>query len=212
MGRQLDRVFCPYHRSQVQSQLNAMPTITLNLEPLTTLTHERFYELCMANKDVAMERSPEGELIILSPIGGIDDIKEAELIAKLGNWNRRTGLGVVFGSSTVFKLPGGSDRSPDAAWVSQERWDALTAEEQEQFPPLCPDFVIELRSKSDCLRPLQAKMQEYLGSGLRLGWLINPQDQTVEIYQAGKEVEVRSLPALLSSETVLLGLELDLAP
>ncbi len=187
-----------------------MTAITLNLEPLIDLTHEQFYELCMANKDVAMERSPAGELIIMPPVGGGSGRKEADYIIDLGIWNRQTGLGVVFSSSTVFKLPRGGDRSPDAAWVSQARWDALTPEEQEKFPPLCPDFVIELRSKSDRLRPLQAKMQEYLASGLKLGWLINPQDQWVEIYRRGKNVEVIETPTILLGEDVLLGFELEI--
>jgi Uma2 family endonuclease len=186
-----------------------MTAITLNLEPLTTLTHEQFYELCMANKDVAMERSPQGELIIMSPVGGESGISEADYITDLSIWNRQTKLGVVFSSSTVFKLPGGGDRSPDAAWISLERWQALTLEEQEKFPPLCPDFVIELRSKSDRLRPLQAKMQEYLSSGLRLGWLVNPQDGTVEIYRTNKEIEILPLPASLSGEETLPGFTLE---
>ncbi len=186
-----------------------MTAITLTLEPLIELTHEQFYELCMANKDVAMERSPEGELIIMSPVGGGSGRKEADYITDLSLWNRQAGLGVVFSSSTVFKLPGGGDRSPDAAWVSQARWDALTLEEQEKFPPLCPEFVIELRSRSDRLRPLQAKMQEYLESGLQLGWLINPQDQNVEIYRSGKDVEVLQTPTTLFGEDVLPGFELE---
>jgi Uma2 family endonuclease len=185
-----------------------MTAITLNLEPLTQLTHEQFYELCMANKDVAMERSPAGELIIMPPVGGGSGYREARLISKLFNWHEQTGLGIVFSSSTVFKLTGGGDRSPDAAWVSQERWDTLTPEEQEQFPPLCPDFVIELRSKSDRLSPLQAKMQEYLDSGLQLGWLINHQDQSVEIYRAGEDVEVVQMPTTLLGEHVLPGFTL----
>ena len=188
-----------------------MTAICLNLEPLAEeLTHEQFYELCMANKDVAMERSPEGELIIMPPIGGNSGRKEAKYIFKLAAWNEQTGLGEVFSSSTVFKLPGGGDRSPDAAWVKQERWNALSLEEQDRFPPICPDFVIELRSRSDRLKPLQAKMQEYQDSGLRLGWLINPQDQMVEIYRAGQEVEVQSFPVTLSGEDVLPGFTLQI--
>jgi len=187
-----------------------MTAITLTLEPLIELTHEQFYTLCMANKDVAMERSPEGELIIMPPVGGGSGRKEADYIIDLGIWNRQAGLGVVFSSSTVFKLPGGGDRSPDAAWVSQARWDALTPEEQEKFPPLCPDFVLELRSKSDRLRPLQAKMQEYLESGLKLGWLINPQDQSVEIYRSGNDVEVLQTPTILLGEDVLPGFGLEI--
>ncbi len=188
-----------------------MTAITLNLEPFTSkLTHDQFYDLCMANKDVAMERSPEGELIIMPPVGGESGAKEADYIIDLGNWNRRFELGKVFSSSTVFNLPDGGDRSPDAAWVSLERWNALTSEQRKRFPPLCPDFVIELRSATDRLRPLQAKMQEYLNSGLRLGWLINPQDQTVEIYRAGKDVEIIQLPATLSGEEVLPEFSLEI--
>ena len=188
-----------------------MTAICLNLEPFTQeLTHEQFYELCMANKDVAMERSPQGELIIMSPVGGESGEKEADYIIDLGLWNRQTRLGKVFSSSTVFKLPGGGDRSPDAAWVKLERWNRLTREQQKKFPPLCPDFVIELRSESDQLKPLQAKMLEYLDSGLRLGWLIDPKNQMVEIYRAGKEVEVLAFPVTLSGEDVLPGFTLEI--
>jgi Uma2 family endonuclease len=185
-----------------------MTAITLNLEPITHLTHEQFYELCMANKDVPMERSPKGELIIMTPLGGLSGKKEADYITDLNIWNRQTGLGEVFSSSTVFSLPGGGDRSPDAAWIKLERWESLTPEQQEKFPPICPDFVIELRSRTDRLKPLQNKMQEYLNSGLRLGWLINPQDRQVEIYRLGQEVEVLTSPVMLSGEDVLPGFEL----
>lgn len=186
-----------------------MTAIILNVEPLAKeLSHEQFYELCMVNKDLAMERSPEGELIIMPPVGGESGRNEARYIVKLGVWNEKTGLGEVFSSSTVFKLPKGGDRSPDAAWVAQERWDALTPDEQTKFPPLCPDFVIELRSESDRLKPLQGKMQEYLESGLRLGWLIDPQGQKVEIYRPDQAVEVLVLPVTLSGEDVLPGFTL----
>lgn len=189
-----------------------MTAITLNLEPLTQqLTHEQFYKLCMANKDIAMERSPAGELVIMPPVGGESGRKEAKYIIKLGIWNEQTGMGEVFSSSTVFKLPGGGDRSPDAAWILRERWDRLSPEQQEKFPPICPDFVIELWSQSDRLKPLQTKMQEYLDSGLRLGWLINPHDQIVEIYRAGQAVEQVSFPTTLSGEDVLPGFTLEVS-
>ncbi len=188
-----------------------MSAIILNLEPLTQkLTHKQFYELCMANRDLAMERSAEGALVIMSPVGGESGSREAWLIAKLFNWNVETALGVVFSSATIFNLPGGGDRAPDAAWVSQVRWQSLTPEQQEGFPPLCPDFVIELRSKSDRLQPLQDKMREYQGSGLALGWLINPQDRTVEIYRAGQVMERVSWPVTLSGEEVLPGFVLEI--
>lgn len=186
-------------------------TVHLSLKPLVQkLTHEQFRELCMANKDLAMERSVTGELIIMSPVGGESGAQEADYITDLNIWNRQTQLGKVFSSSTVFRLPKGGDRSPDAAWIQLERWQNLTLEQRKKFPPLCPDFVIELRSESDRLKPLQEKMQEYLASGLRLGWLINPQEQTVEIYRPNQAVEIIKFPATLSGETILPGFTLDI--
>lgn len=183
----------------------------LNLEPIVNLTREKFYQLCLANPDVSMERSPKGELITMSPIGGEGGRREAYLIAKVGMWNEQTQLGVVFSSQTIFSLPGGGDRAPDVAWVEKQRWENLTQEAREGFPPLCPDFAIELRSRSDRLQPLREKMQEYLASGLRLGWLINPNDGQVEIYRSRTEqVEARSMPTILSGEDILPGFELSL--
>lgn len=183
----------------------------LNLEPLIrSLTREQFVHLCHSNPDLQLERSAKGELVIVSPVGGISGNQEADLITRVGVWNMATQLGYVFSSSTIFSLPNGGDRSPDVAWVAKLRWQALTPEEQRSFPPVCPDFVMELRSRSDRLPPLQAKMQEYLASGLRLGWLINPQDQQVEIYRPDQDVDVIQLPATLLGETVLPGFELSL--
>jgi Uma2 family endonuclease len=186
-----------------------MTTVTLNLDTVE-LTDEQFYRLCHMNRDWQFERTPKKEIIIKSPVGGVSGNLEANLIANFGLWNRQTQLGRVFSSSTIFRLPNNGDRSPDAAWVSLERWSALTAEQQEKFPPICPDFVIELRSRTDPLRPLQEKMQEYLNSGLRLGWLINPQDEKVEIYRLNCEVEIRQFPVSLSGEDVLPGFVLNL--
>ena len=146
----------------------------------------------------------------MPPVGGRSGNREADLITDLNLWNRQTQLGKVFSSSTIFRLPNGGDRSPDAAWVRLERWEALTEAEQEGFPPLTPDFVIELRSRTDPLQPLRAKMQEYLNSGLRLGWLINPQDRQVEIYRPNQNVEIVQLPVSLLGEDVLPGFVLDL--
>jgi Uma2 family endonuclease len=175
----------------------------LNLEPIAKLTPAQFYQLCLANPDVPMERSPNGNLIIMTPIGGESGSQEAALIMKVGVWNEQTKLGVVFSSQTVFSLPGGGDRAPDVAWVQLERWQRLSQKEQEGFPPICPDFLIELRSRSDRLKPLQEKMQEYLDCGLRLGWLINRQEGQVEIYRVGGQaVEVVMLP-VDASELIL---------
>jgi Uma2 family endonuclease len=187
-----------------------MEAITLNLKTVE-LSDEQFYRLCRANEQWKLERTPEGELIIMSPVGGVSGYREADFITDLNIWNRQNQAGKVFSSSTIFRLPNGGDRSPDAAWVSLERWNSLSLEEQEIFPPICPDFIIELRSRTDQLEPLQMKMQEYLNSGLRLGWLINPQDQQVEVYRPQKEVEFVSLPAILSGEDELMGFELSLS-
>jgi Uma2 family endonuclease len=151
-----------------------MNTVVLNLDAVVHLTNEQFYQLCISNRELNLERNAKGELIIMPPVGGESGNQEAGLITDLEIWNRQTGLGKVFSSSTIFLLPNGANRSPDAAWVMLERWQGLTQAEREKFPPLCPDFVIELRSRTDSLKPLQDKMREYIDNGLRLGWLINP--------------------------------------
>jgi Uma2 family endonuclease len=184
-------------------------TIILNLKNVG-LSDEQFYQLCLDNQNWQLERTVKGELVIMSPVGGVSGNREADLITDLNLWNRQTQLGRVFSSSTIFRLPEGGDRSPDAAWVAIERWESLTPEEQEKFPPICPDFVIELRSRTDSLSQLQEKMQEYLNSGLRLGWLINPQAQQVEIYRPNQTVEIVQLPVSLSGEDTLPGFVLNL--
>lgn len=186
-----------------------MSPLTLNLDTVH-LTDEQFYQLCQDNRELKFERTASGELIIMSPVGGESGNRESELIADLVVWNRQTGLGFTFSSSTVFKLPNGGDRSPDAAWIQRQRWQALTSEQRRKFPPITPDFVIELRSATDEIEVLREKMQEYLNAGVRLGWLINPQQQQVEVYRLGQEVEVRNLPTELSGEDVLPGLSLSL--
>jgi Uma2 family endonuclease len=183
--------------------------IILNLKNVG-LSDEQFYQLCLVNQNWQLERTVKGELVIMSPVGGVSGNREADLITDLNLWNRQTQLGRVFSSSTIFRLPEGGDRSPDAAWVAIERWESLTPEEQEKFPPICPDFVIELRSRTDSLSQLQEKMQEYLNSGLRLGWLINPQAQQVEIYRPNQTVEIVQLPVSLSGEDTLPGFVLNL--
>ena len=187
-----------------------MTTVVLNLDTVN-LTDEQFYRLCLVNPEHPLERSAKGELLIMPPVGGVSGNRESDLNGLVWMWNRETQLGKVFSSSTIFRLPQGGDRSPDVAWVALERWSALTLEQQEQFPPICPDFVIELRSHTDALEPLQEKMQEYLNSGLRLGWLINPQAAAqVEIYRQHQLVEIVSFPVQLSGEDVLPGFVLEL--
>ncbi|MBW4550531.1 MAG: Uma2 family endonuclease [Aphanocapsa sp. GSE-SYN-MK-11-07L] len=186
-----------------------MTALTLNLEPITDLTDEQFKDLCQANPDLQLELTAAGELIVMPPTGWESGRRNANLTTDLNLWNRQAKLGIVFDSSTGFKLPNGAIRSPDAAWVKQDRLDALNSD-PDGFLPLAPDFVIELRSASDRLKPLQAKMQEYIENGVRLGWLLNPKDQTVAIYRPDQTVEVLQFPARLSGEEILVGFELDL--
>ncbi len=184
---------------------------TVKLAPAFSLTTEQFYHLCRQNPDLKFERSTNGELIIMPPTGGETGRKNAELIGEFIFWNRKTKLGIVFDSSTCFRLPLGSDRSPDVSWIKKERWEKLTDEEKSKFPPLCPDFVLELLSKSDNLSTTQAKMQEYMDNGAKLGWLINPQLQQVEIYRPQQPVEILQSPTTISGEDILVNFELNLA-
>jgi Uma2 family endonuclease len=183
--------------------------VILNIKNLG-LSDEQFFQLCQTNEDWKIEQTAKDELIILPPSNLITGNRESEFNADVAIWNRKTKLGKVFSSSTIFTLPNGGKRSPDVAWIANERWDALSIEEQEKFPKICPDFVIELRSRTDSLTQLQDKMQEYLNSGLRLGWLIDPQNQQVEIYRQNQPVEILSLPTTLSGEDVLPGFILQL--
>lgn len=186
-----------------------MSPLTLNLDTVN-LSDEQFYHLCQNNSDLSFERTAQGELLIMPLVGGDSGKREADLIADLGIWNRQTNLSYTFSSSTIFKLPNGGDRSPDAAWIRRERYLALTPEQRRKFPPIAPDFVIELRSATDSLEQLRAKMSEYIDAGVQLAWLINPQEQQVEIYRPQREVEVRSLPTELSGESILPGFSLHL--
>jgi Uma2 family endonuclease len=187
-----------------------MNTYTLNLDAAIDLTDDRFYQLCRNNPDLKFERNAHGELIIMPPTGGETGRRNTNLIIDVGNWNRKTQLGQVFDSSTCFKLPNGADRSPDVSWIRQDRWDALTPEQKEKFPPICPDFVIELMSPSDTLKTVQTKMQEYIDNGLQLGWLLNRKDRQVEIYRPEQPVENLRSPISLSGEAMLPGFILNL--
>jgi Uma2 family endonuclease len=183
--------------------------IEVNLDSFP-ITDEQFYDLCQDNRDLRFERNAKGDLVIMPPTGGETGNRNIEIAYQVQSWSRSNKSGIAFDSSTGFKLPNGADRSPDAAWIPLEKWQNLTEKERQRFVPLCPDFVIELRSKTDSLKSLQDKMKEYIENGTRLGWLINPQDKQVEIYRQGKEVEILDYPQTLSGEDVLLGFVLDL--
>nr|WP_318727353.1 Uma2 family endonuclease [Roseofilum sp. Guam] len=175
------------------------------------VTPEQFTMLAAANRELRLERTATGELIVNPPTGGNTGHRNLSITGQLSVWYEANDtLGRAFDSSTGFQLPNGANRSPDAAWVRQDRWDALTPEQQDAFIPLCPDFVVELRSKTDSLKELRAKMQEYLENGAQLGWLIDPKNQQVEIYRPGQAVEVLENPMILSGEAVLPGFTLTL--
>jgi Uma2 family endonuclease len=182
--------------------------ITLTIPRLSA---EGFYELCQANRDLRLELTATGEVIVMPPTHSWTGKQNFGLIAQVGAWINQTGLGLGFESSTGFTLPNGAVRSPDVSWVSTERWEALTEiQQKEEFSPISPDFVIELRSSSDSLKKLREKMQEYLDNGVRLGWLIDTTKKQVEIYRLGQDVEVLESPTTLSGEDILPGFILDL--
>jgi Uma2 family endonuclease len=174
------------------------------------LSDEQFFQLCQDNRDLRLERSAKGDLIIMPPTGGETGNSNAGITAQLWLWNNLHKLGVVFDSSGGFKLPNGADRSPDAAWIPLEKWQALTPQQKERFLPLSPDFVIELMSPSDNLETARKKMQEYLDNGTRLGWLINRKTREVEIYRQGQAVEILTNPESLSGESILPEFSLNL--
>ncbi|MEO0375275.1 MAG: Uma2 family endonuclease [Cyanobacteria bacterium P01_A01_bin.17] len=188
-----------------------MTAIAFKLEPLVELTDDAFYQLCGANPEVKFERSAQGELVVMPPTGGFSGNRNSKLTARLEMWADADGTGLAFDSSTMFKLPNGAYRSPDAAWIRLDRWKTLTIQEQESFPPICPDFVVELRSASDSLRPLQDKMQEYLENGIQLGWLLDPKNRMVEIYRSDQEKQIVQAPSQLTGESVLRGFTLSIA-
>jgi Uma2 family endonuclease len=174
------------------------------------LTDNQFYQLCQDNRDLRFEKNAYGDIVIMPPTGGETSNKNARIIQQLLNWTDRDATGIAFDSSGGFKLPNGANRSPDASWIPLEKWQNLTREEKEKFIPLCPDFIIELRSKNDSLKSLQEKMREYIENGTKLGWLINPQDQKIEIYREDKTVEILEHPLTLSGENILPNFVLNL--
>lgn len=178
------------------------------------VTPEQFEQLAYAEQLARMELTKDGELIVMSPTGGEAGRKNRRLTQQIGNWTDRDGTGEAFDSSTVFILPNGARRSPDVSWIKLDKWNVLTLKEKQGFPPIVPDFIIELVSPSDLknqrYKDLQAKMQEYINNGVQLGWLIEPEAKTVEIYRIGNPVEILKNPQTLSGENILPGFILNL--
>lgn len=184
--------------------------LVVHTSPVVEMTDQQFFQFCQLNRDLRIERSAEGDLIIMPPAGGSSSHGNAELTYLFQAWARWEGTGQIFDSSGGFKLPNGATRSPDVSWVCDERLDQLDEEEWEKFLPVCPDFVLELRSPSDPLRMVKQKMEEYMKNGARLGWLLDAQRRQVHIYRPGEPPEVLSDPPRLSGEPVLRGFALDL--
>ncbi|NER35414.1 MAG: Uma2 family endonuclease [Oscillatoria sp. SIO1A7] len=196
----------------VQASAQSKPLwLQLPQELTLRVTPEQFAMLAAANRELRLERTATGEFIVTPPTGSETGNRNLKLSYFLARWiEEEGGHGLAFDSSSGFELPNGATRSPDASWVRQERWDALTPEQRKGFAPLCPDFAIELRSETDILKDLRAKMQEYLENGAQLGWLIDPKNKRVEIYRPGQAVEVLENPKQLSGEQVLPGFTLTL--
>ncbi|MEH1843701.1 MAG: Uma2 family endonuclease [Nostoc sp.] len=179
--------------------------LTVNFPSLVQMTNEQFYEFCQANGDLRIERTANGEVIIMPPAFSDTGNRNFNIAAQLGYWTEQDGTGIGFDSSTGFTLPNGAMRSPDASWIELERWNALTDAQKASFAPICPSFVIELRSSSDRLIKLQNKMQEYIDNGASLGWLIDRQNRKVYIYRTNREVEILENPEVVTGNPELPG-------
>lgn len=186
--------------------------LTLRLGSALRLSDDELFELCARNRELRIERTAGGDLIVMTPAGGESSHRNLEITAALAVWARRDGTGVAFDSSVGFFLPNGAMRGPDAAWVLRSRLEPLPAETRKKFLPLCPDFVVELRSPSDRLPDLQAKTEEFRENGARLGWLVDPQEKRVHVYRPARSVEVLENPTQIAGDPELPGFSLDLQP
>jgi len=195
--------------TKVLPETEQVPLI-IHLRPVIELTDDQFFEFCQINRDLRIERTAEGDLVIMPPEGGETGHRSILLGMFLTQWALQDGTGVTFGSSTGFNLPNGAMRAPDAAWVRRSRLATLTTDQKQKFLPLCPDFVVEIRSPSDRLSLAQAKMQEYLDNGAQLGWLIDPLSRQVYVYRPNRPVERVENPATVAGDPVLPGFVLDL--
>jgi len=186
--------------------------LVLQIPSSMQMTDEQFFEFCQVNRDLRIERNKFGELVIMPPTGSETGNREGNIFGPLWVWSEQDGTGITFSSSTGFKLSTGAERSPDASWIKLERWNALSAEQQKRFAPICPDFVVELKSPSDNLQTLKEKMEEYMNEpGIQLGWLIDRKQRKVYIYRPGLPEECLDNPASVSDELVLPGFILNMS-
>jgi Uma2 family endonuclease len=175
-----------------------------------TVTPEDFEQLCAEYRDLRLELTSTGELIIMTGTGPQTGRRNSNLTRQLDEWTEKDAVGICFDSSTIFTLPNNARRSPDASWVRRERWDRLSERQKDGFAPMCPDFVVELRSKSDRLPVLLNKMSEYIENGASLGWLIDPYKRRVYVYRPENEIAILNNPETVSGDPLLPGFELDL--
>jgi Uma2 family endonuclease len=194
----------------IATDIEEISPLVVRLPPSIEMDSDRFFDFCQFNRDLRIERTATGEIIIMPPTGGETGKRNFNLIGELFIWTKQDGTGIGFDSSTGFTLGNGAVRSPDAAWIKKERWEALDAEKRRKFPPICPDFVIELKSPTDSLKTLQEKMQEYIDNGVLLGFLLDSERKQVYIYRSNREVERLDNPETLSGEPVLKGFTLEL--
>ena len=184
---------------------------TINIEALANpITERQFEQLCAQNQDTKFEMTSQGKLIVMSPTGSESGRQNADLLTQISIWNRQTKLGVVFDSSTGFTLPNGAKRSPDVSWIEISRWNKLTQKQKRGFAPIAPDFTLELLSPNDRLQDTQGKMEEYLECGVKMGWLIYPDETRVEIYRLGEDIEIVDFDRDLSGEDLMPGLVVKL--
>jgi Uma2 family endonuclease len=179
--------------------------------PESPMSDEDLMRFCAANDIARVEREVNGEILVMSPAGNRTGRRNAAIIGALDTWSQKDGRGYVFDSSTGFSLPDGSMRSPDAAWIEAVRWNALSKADQNRFSPICPDFVVELRSQTDDLSKLEAKMERWIANGVQLGWLIDPENRTVSVYRPHEQPEILTYPTSVQGHGVMAGFELVLA-
>ncbi|MEY3222417.1 MAG: hypothetical protein RLZZ203_1273 [Cyanobacteriota bacterium] len=196
--------------TQLSVDLEILPMV-LQMLPNMVMTDDQFFDFCQLNRHFRIERNQIGDLFIMSPTGSETEERNFNLIVQLGIWTKQDGTGVGFGSSGGFTLPNGAVRSPDAAWIKRTKWEAIPTEKRKKFAPICPEFVVELRSENDSLSTLKEKMQEYIDNGTQLAWLIDRKQRKVFIYRPNCGVEELDNPQTLTGEDILPGFVLDLS-
>ncbi|MFN6180303.1 MAG: Uma2 family endonuclease [Dolichospermum sp.] len=196
--------------TQLSVDLEILPMV-LEILPNMIMTDDQFFDFCQLNRHFRIERNQIGDLFIMSPTGSETEERNFNLIVQLGIWTKQDGTGVGFGSSGGFTLPNGAVRSPDAAWIKRTKWEIIPAEKRKKFAPICPEFIVELRSENDNLSTLKEKMQEYIDNGTQLAWLIDRKQRKVFIYRPNCGIEELDNPQTLTGEDILPGFVLDLS-